>query len=162
MKKIFLSIIPALLLAAQCSISNPAPTSNVSSINSKKMKPIKTKSGLIIFDYQDALTVAQDTNRKIMVIVAQAGCPAWEGFAKDISSKNIVSKYLKDLYVVALIPSTDLNKYPQYQTKISPTLFFITKDEEMIAEPIKGLPSVDYSFANYLFELAFYGSAPKK
>lgn len=161
MKNLLFLILPVFLLAStQCAIS--APAQKVQLESSTEMKPIQTKSGLVIFNYKDALKVSKRTDRKVMVIVAQAGCPAWETFAKDISSENIINKYLKDLYVVALIPSSELNKYPQYQTKISPTLFFINKDENIIAEPIKGLTAVDYSFATYLFDLAFYNTAPKK
>lgn len=123
----------------------------------EKMTTFSTESGLIVFNYKEAVEVAKKLNRKIFIIVAQAGCPAWNNFASEIDKKNsLFNKYLKDLYIVALIPSSDLNKYPQYRTDISPTIFITTASEEIIANPIKGAPTMDAVFAEYIFDLAFF------
>lgn len=162
-KVLLLSLFLSQLLAAsQCTVvqdyfEEGNSKFSTSEATQKKFKTIRTSTGLYLFSYEDAVRVAKKLDRKIMVIVAQAGCPAWNKFAKELDRDGgFLNKYAKELYVVALIPSSELASYPQYATDVSPTIFITTKDEQIIAEPIKGAPVIDVDFGKYLIDLAFF------
>jgi len=175
--RFFLGIIffTAFLFAGQCQVVNDyfgaeqLPTNTTQNnhqpqtlVQPKEFETVVTKTGLYLMSYKDALKAAKRFNRKVMVIVAQASCSAWQVFGDGIFNEGLINKYLKDLYFVALIPTTEVKKYPQYVTNISPTIYFIDKDENLVAAPLKGAPNLDFDFAKYLLDLAFYEPSTTK
>jgi len=136
----------------------------------KEKKKIKNKgyfeikeSGVKIYPYKDVFKVAKKENKKVLVIVGSNKCPHYAKLLERMRKKDYwFNDYLKRFFITTVLDIKDIDKYPQFQTSTTPTLYFLDSNGVMIANPIIGLPDETEYFRMYMLGLGYLDTNQKK
>lgn len=123
--------------------------------NIKYKKEIKKyrvmKSGIIIYDLQEAQKRAKAENKKIVLVVYDDQCPVWRKFAKNLNnSQNWFANYIKDNFVFSIMSIQNSQKFPQLRSTVSPTIYFLDKNLDLLTKPIEGDPIDSPYFRSFI------------
>ena len=83
-------------------------------------------------DYKEALAVAKDENKPLMLIVVTSYCPWCRKFERKSLSSEKVSLYIQKYFIPVIVDrNKDAKEFPsQYQTPRIPTVFYINPSTE--------------------------------
>lgn len=87
--------------------------------------------------------------KPIMLVVYQDNCNACVSFFKRIKMSNLVKSTLEDFIVSKITIEEALSKYGT-RIESTPTIFVLDSKQQELLPAIKGLPSDQMEFVNYL------------
>ncbi|MEN8303355.1 MAG: thioredoxin family protein [Campylobacterota bacterium] len=92
-----------------------------------------------IYDYDDAVEIAQKDKKMIMVMLSSEGCPACKYMKENVLKNDNVSKIVKKSYVAVYL---DIYKsfLPDELTYFAtPTFYFLDSDEKVLHKTVGGI-----------------------
>lgn len=140
------------------SILQAAPSCSIDSSKSANPSLSQSKAGvtilkndLILFSIEELKKHLDKNSRPIFLIVGKDSCPVWQKMFRNLASDRSSSVFLKNEFIVAFLPAVEINKYPQFYTETSPTIFLLDNKMSRVSDPVVGNPSNNNEeFLNWL------------
>ena len=108
--------------------------------------------GVIWLSMDKAYSLAKKHKKAIMVFVYKEGCSACADIESRIDKNLLMQSSIKQVLPVKISYSNSKNIFPS--TMVTPTFYFIDANGRELLPAVKGSPSSDYEFMDYITSAA--------